>query len=664
MKLVTTMAAVAALVLAPSATAEPYTTQGGGTVEFSNAGVVTAADGLVKPLQDDRAKLCKVAGVKHRRRNRGPAHAHTSAKRRHGRAGKRHAGHGNSGNGDDRALALAVTRTTKFLSQGRGRRGLRMLAHGPDGRTEQAAMNAAAAAAIANQPAAALAALLRAHQLKPDDALPLLDAAPLLSRAHRAQDALVFLRAAHARRLAGSGPFGVSHQAQLDDAEGYAYLQLGNWSSAARWLQKAVRSSPQLSGAERDLGVARLCQGKTKQAAQEIFLSAHRQHFSGKQVVIHKPPPLPPPPPGSTQPPASQQPTTVRPASLEIFDLSHGVGPTVPTFLIPADPQQAADLAESYNERESYWVGQERSLFQATPTGALLQEEQRMNPVTRARTKAIVAAAFDAESDPDIVPLWTRASQLSDQLDQWAAEARNGIYGFACSDALFAQWQATLKGFQEAQEGAIIATYRRRDALAANLANPVARQVVMDGASSALAGSLAAIPLNAHLFSVECGSTAQTDEAAESGTLATPSPSGCDSGPYGISISLVFVSFSVDCEQVTLAAQSLGWVGAFAQVSHKFASGETTVFAGVEAGAKGSVSAVGELLNLLGANATVQDGVYVTADSTGALEDAGVRATAGIQANAGPITISRSSQVSYSFFGAIPRSALPEPSSE
>ncbi|MGH3265421.1 MAG: hypothetical protein ACRDNS_25900, partial [Trebonia sp.] len=144
----------------------------------------------------------------------------------------------------------------------------------------------------------------------------------------------------------------------------------------------------------------------------------------------------------------------------------------------------------------------------------------------------------------------------SGQLDDQEAEARNGIYGFRCSDTLFAQWQATLKGFQEAQEGAIIATYRRRSALAANLANPVARQVVMDGASSALAGNLAEIALQAHVLSFECGSTPQTDQSAESGTLATPSPTGCDSGPYGISIQLTFVSFSFDCEQVTLAAQS------------------------------------------------------------------------------------------------------------
>ncbi|MGH2891472.1 MAG: hypothetical protein ACRDNJ_17790, partial [Solirubrobacteraceae bacterium] len=104
MKLVAAMAAVAALALAPAATAEPYTTQGGGTVEFSNAGVVTAADGLVTQLQGDRAKLCKAAGTKHKRHRRGAAHAPASAKHLHGRAAERRGAHGKT---DDPALAQA-----------------------------------------------------------------------------------------------------------------------------------------------------------------------------------------------------------------------------------------------------------------------------------------------------------------------------------------------------------------------------------------------------------------------------------------------------------------------------------------------------------------------------------------------------------------------------
>ena len=69
-------------------------------------------------------------------------------------------------------------------------------AHSRDGHSEARALAAAAGALGREKPAAALAALLRAQQLRPRDRVPLIDAAPLLSQAGKGRAALALLKAA------------------------------------------------------------------------------------------------------------------------------------------------------------------------------------------------------------------------------------------------------------------------------------------------------------------------------------------------------------------------------------------------------------------------------------------------------------------------------------
>ena len=111
----------------------------------------------------------------------------------------------------------------------------------------------------------------------------------------------------------------------------------------------------------------------------------------------------------------------------------------------------------------------------------------------------------------------------------------------------------------------------------------------------------------------------------------------------------------VNCERVKveLAASVLGlqdyaWLGAFAQLEYNAHTGKTTVFAGP----KGGVSIPGTAFG-----GSAKDGVYITFDSEGDVDDVGLRFTAEGSASGNPVAIKSGETMDFSFvpvFGGAP----------
>lgn len=607
---VAALAVVATVVAAPAASAAPFTGQGTGLLAFSDGISTPAPAGLEAQLAALAPTLC--AGKAPRARSL--------------------------------SLATALAHAQRFVARDAGNRAVSHFLRSPDARRASSALAAAAAAASAGKPTAALAALLRAHALAPRDPTPLIGAAAFLTPAGMPNEALALLAAAKRMHPAKQGPFGVSPLAALENNAGYAELALHAWGAAERTLGVARRSAPLLAEAGRNLAAAQLCHGKRKDAAQTIFFAVRRQRLTGDLLV------------GASSPTAPK-----RFASPELFDLSHGETIVLPTILYSADIAGGGALRDSYDALAQDLSDQIDALSsaQGQADGTLFQAEQTMSPATRLRTREIVTAAADALADPDIALLDRQATDLQIQLGDIELASFDQA-GYHCDDAeaTHAKWLSTMQAYDTAERNVIAATYRRQTALAANLRNSHARDAVLLAAKVMALQQLELIPHQAAFmasYDFGCTGADQSGAAVEQGELGEPAPPACPTGLEGsqLSIDLKLVKLMVDCENLTVTGKiGSGWLGGFARVSHSFRSGETTFFAGPQAGVKKSFLG-------FGAGATVRDGLYMTVDSSGAAKDFGFRVEHEESAHLpGFPRVSAADGMSFTFVGASPIGSL------
>src|SRR4051812_39468595 len=170
---------------------------------------------------------------------------------------------------------------------------------------------------VDRKPVPSLLAMLRTHQLVPNDPTILSSISALLNILGHPKESLAVAKAADAMAAAPLSPMGISGQAILLNNEGEALLQLRRWADAERLLRQAVTLSPELSEAKVNLAVALLCQQKDEDAVKYYRLGRYRQHYD---LVAQ-----------GTDPSAPSAPVIS-----EVLDLSHGVSGTYPTFRIPA----------------------------------------------------------------------------------------------------------------------------------------------------------------------------------------------------------------------------------------------------------------------------------------------------------------------------------------
>ena len=511
------------------------------------------------------------------------------------------------------------------------------LASSPQGHTESRAISAAAGALGLNDQAAALAALLRAHQLAPGDPVPLIDAAPLLSDAGQGRAALALLTRAAREHAPQTDPFGISWAAVIDANRGEALLVAHQYQAAQAALKGALTAAPLLREAEQNLTVAYECAGNQAAAKRTYFLGVRRQEFfrgdySGQTI----------------EDPFGQL------NEVEVLDTAHGASLTLPNLKYPTSIDEGVLQRPSWAALESDIVHQQEPALESKlqSEGAQLSRElASASPATITRTYDILTAVNSVSSEPDMLKLANQAGKLQTEFGQLQQQGE-GQQG-CVNGGLHSTWLATIQRYAVLQRNFASAMYRRQTALAANLADPLAHQLAVDQARyDALPNWFAVVDAGNVLAVYDgiCDRNPPTgSEDPQSGSEDAPAGPACPSGLIGpdISLNLLVFSFTVTCEQAKVRATvGEGWVKGFVEGSHSFKNGSNTIFAGAQAGSKISTGP-------LSGGATARGGVYITFGASGAVQDVGLRAKSSASLTVGNLSGSLSGpELSISFVGA------------
>lgn len=150
-----------------------------------------------------------------------------------------------------------------------------------DGRRSAAA---GAGAMLANHPLAALAALLRAHELEPGNASHVVNLAAVTQRLGLPRHTLALLDGLDELHTPHPGAFGVPGRAILLTTRGQALVQLRRLDEAERTLREAMRLSPELAEARINLAHALYRQDDPVKQEEAVRLMSDARH--GESVAF------------------------------------------------------------------------------------------------------------------------------------------------------------------------------------------------------------------------------------------------------------------------------------------------------------------------------------------------------------------------------------------
>lgn len=520
-------------------------------------------------------------------------------------------------------LTEALGAARRLVASDSHGRGFAAFSSSPDGRTEAAAIASAAGAVGAGKLSAALAALLRARQLKPKDPIPLIDAASLLTEAGRGNEALALLTAAGRLRLPRTDPFGIGWPAFINADRGAALTVRHQFRLAETALQEALKAAPLLTEADQDLGVAYGCQGQTSRSTRYLVAAVTRQQFAAGDYVDH-----------TTGDPFGQ----LNPA--DTLDTSQGEQLTLEQFRVPVTVAQGAAESiffQSYSEQQVARMSQLNTQA-SRDQAALFAQLDHKNSATYNRTEQIEQAIGDAGNEPDIAPLLTAATDADTSLQE-VLSSLMGPRGCPDGGASHGQLTTRLSAVDAAWRKYATTLYERQTAFAADLSDPAAHNYAIDQAEYQAQATFA------HIVNDWALTTSYDNLCAASGAppdnpitehRQEPTPGACPTGSVNpsFSVNLLIFSFGVDCE--TISAEVVlgdGWINGFLGVSKNYRTGGTTIYGGPQVGVKVSAGP-------FAGGATARGGVYVTFGSDGNVVDVGMRAGSSIGAEVGPTAAS------------------------
>jgi hypothetical protein len=493
------------------------------------------------------------------------------------------------------SLTAAVQIADKLVNADTGGKGIAEFARTKYGHSEVSAIGTAVGEIASGRPAVALDALLRAHQLAPHDPVPLIDAAPLLTQAGKAQAALQFLAAAARLKMPTITPFGVSFTALLENNEGQALLGTHQFGAAVTMLNKAVRASSVLREARQLLGPAYLCAKNKPAALRFLVAGTFRQSPGAAFAIVDKRDPNP----------------------ADVLDTAHGKQLQLPVYSYPATMQLGATEGDLWgNLQTDVLIDQVGPMNKkvAADNAALIKAEAHMNPLTKARTNQILADIGDAPAlVPELVTLENKAgtTQLEIRNLQLKGEGEAGCL----NSGLHAQWLSDVQAYDTQERDAAKADYKMETAFASNLRNPLAHRLGVELAElqSMFSDSLL-ISAGQGLVGYDgiCykGTPGTPPDSVSSGNPSTPASDPCPTSIPHFSLKLgTFASLSINCESVSYEVAPEGELF-FISSEHNFKNGHDTVFVGV----KGDIGI-----------ASAHVGAYATFDQGGHAIDVGGR---------------------------------------
>jgi tetratricopeptide (TPR) repeat protein len=541
------------------------------------------------------------------------------------------------------SVAAAVGSARQFLAS-RAPAGMAAFAQSPAFVDADLAEEAAAAALAGAAPGAALAALLRAHELEPSEASHLVNAAPLATAVGLPGEALAMLDGA--RRLDDSDrpAMGISRHAIALVNRGQALAMLGRHAEAERTLDAALEAEPLLTEAHATRALAVMCRRGTAAARPDAVKAGTRQ-------------------------------------GAKPLDPSAGRESRLRDLELPGFPERAVKLEPYYPELGARLGGE---------TVRRVEREQALDQVINARYATWSRAQRDryagvlrrisaAEREPDLA---SRSDAIRRKLDDVFADASEfwitryqamlfeassdcepqGSECFPqrmrelCRPALRLAHQEWVDHMQEAYD--LSAAYhralsRRTSGYAAHFSDPdaVARVKLMIEASET--NLIQRLVLDATFWtnatkthSDYCVDAPDTQPAVLPDAPPVDAGGPCPSTIKAISAVLEVgpVKIKFNCDEIKLEATAGGnaWIKGFGEVTYKFSSGRLTVFAGSKAEVKLGV-----------AKGAFKSGLYLTVDSEG-FHDAGWRVGPSATGTLGPIEFKPyKDEIDISFVGAL-----------
>ena len=504
-------------------------------------------------------------------------------------------------------------------------------------KTAAGAADAAAAAFLLEQPGAALAAMVRAHELQPKDASNLVNAAGLASSIGLPHEALALLDEAERLDDKGRPPMGISRQAVALANRAHALASVGDYGKAVQAADTALAIEPLLAEAQQTAGMATFCAGKP----------AIARIRRGRKRQPDKKPPL---------------------------DQSKGKESNLRNLPLPGTPEQAVELVDFYRSQQQGFIDE---IQRRNERQMALQQRvnARQTHPSRTLNQKLLFAVNMASADPDLQGLRDEMGTLLEKSHNWYRE--KWCDGDSCHDEAWQQivascdgdqgcvrsqcvpaakgwhqgWLADQTALTQKAQQYVRAVSKRMSGLASHIGDRDTYELAMIAIETEELSVYSGIQQPAYYWSdwvrrakEDCVEgyeppppTDGTDPTAAQGS--GPCPTGLQS--FNFVLPLKALTFKVNCNEIQIGASTPSWIGGFGEVTHNFRTGKTTIFAGAQAG----VSA-GPL------KADFKSGIYVTTSNQG-IEDIGMRAGPSTSIGAGPMEISGPSDtVDISFVAA------------
>lgn len=551
------------------------------------------------------------------------------------------------------SLSKAMTSARAYLTATAGAGAMAAFQASPESHSADAAQKAAGEAAVAGLPGAALAALLRAHELEPAEASHLINAGGVAASIGLPNEALAFLDAARGRSTEVRAPMGISRQAVALTSRGYALMQLGRYADAQSALTAAIAIEPLLTEAQATLAGVQACRGQDP-------LRAFRK---GRRRV--DPPPE--------------------------LDDSLGEVTELRNLPLPATAQNAFGEAAFYRGLADGAQNEYSALDTRDREIRAQLAAQDRELITKRRALEIQEQVVKVQYQGDLVALDNQiVAQLAAAQAAWAplflSEGPGSLYDFSVQAAVacegnpdpncetveirarcipathlaYAGWLNAMTAALEKSQQWLRIHSRRVSALAAHLKNPLEYEVAMNLVRfhgillfKSLATDTAVWAAVLELAVDDNGVPLCVQSPDPPGYVVPPpvpaaGPGACPSGAadFNLVFSLGPVTLKANCEEFSAEGSGPGWLSGFGEVHYNFREGTMTVIAG----AKGEVG-------LGPVKGDFKSGVYVKVGNDG-FRDVGWRVGPSYTVGTGPAEFNPSGTTDMSFVGAFGSTVL------
>ncbi len=558
----------------------------------------------------------------------------------------------------------------------------------------------AAAAIVVKRPMAALAGLLRAHELEPKKPAHLINLAGLTASFAMPRHTLALLEAAEkllpSAGVSGNDLGGLKARAVLLTNRGRALVQLKRFDQAETALREAVRLEPNLSEARINLAHALYQQSDKKKEEEAIYT----MRFARVRLATRTPTaPATPPPPAPTSPPPGETkapgtPTEEseaervaerhgrRPAH-DLFDLSIGKKGHLPTIKIPRK------IADGHAMWKKIHTLHEETIARMSSTGTrmnqlwdIMTKRERSGEMSRLsgrRAQDIFWYISNADSEPELrgrFNEFTKASrdpgngtfggqitnpfgsqELEKEMD--AIMARDQPWAITVQqlyDAIepyHSTWQGPIHDFETDTHRLAEAYYKHATAIAAHLSDPVhheyANLLIRSRVLGYFSEYITALETVARwdYDNIEAWHVSRGSGEAEDPTDGDyPESDWCPAalkGEYKVKASIKIFEVSVNCEKIGVGVSAGHWVKAFAEIESTW-EGDKSIFigAGVEAAVPGA-----------GPSAESKSGFFINVDAKGEITDFGLKSSQSVGVNVGPVGYEREVESTFSLMSVL-----------